>query len=109
MSEQTTETAQPRCRACYAATLSPDERDRFNAEPVTSCIYLCPGHQAALDERLARLNFAFNIGPRDMFPDTPRAFAREACVPDPTECTCECHQPGGVAVSHMVACCDGSS
>jgi hypothetical protein len=45
----TAENDAPTCRSCYAATLTPDERDRFNAEPVTSCIYLCPTHQEAID------------------------------------------------------------
>ena len=40
----------PTCRACYAATLTPDQRERFYAEPVTSCIYWCPEHQRLMDE-----------------------------------------------------------
>lgn len=45
----------PTCRACYAATLTPDERDRLVAEPVTSGVYLCPRHQHAINEALSRL------------------------------------------------------
>lgn len=40
------------CRTCYALTLSPDECDRFHAEPVTDCIYYCPEHQAEQDKIL---------------------------------------------------------
>lgn len=38
------------CRGCYAETLTPDELDRFNAEPVTSTVYLCPRHEAAISQ-----------------------------------------------------------
>ena len=38
------------CRVCYAKSLTPDECDRFYAEPVTSTIYLCPEHQAQYDD-----------------------------------------------------------
>ena len=50
MGEHTAENDAPACRSCYAATLTPDERDRFNAEPVTSCVYLCPEHAEAIDK-----------------------------------------------------------
>lgn len=56
MPEQPAETGgTPTCRACYAATLTPDERARLTAEPMTSCVYLCPRHQHAMDEALSRL------------------------------------------------------
>lgn len=44
---------EPTCRACYAATLTDAERERFNAEPVTSCVFLCADHQRAMDDALA--------------------------------------------------------
>jgi hypothetical protein len=47
--------SEPTCRACYAATLGEAERQRFYAEPVTSCIYWCPDHQRAMDAALNSL------------------------------------------------------
>jgi hypothetical protein len=35
----------PLCRACYMSTLTKDERDRFNAEPVTMPIFFCAEHE----------------------------------------------------------------
>jgi hypothetical protein len=32
-------------------------------------------------------------------------FAEGECAP-PAGCGCSCHQPGGMAVEHFVACCD---
>ena len=57
----------PTCRACYAATLTPDERGRFNAEPPTTSVYLCPSHQASLDEVLRKFDFLLKAGPNEMF------------------------------------------
>jgi hypothetical protein len=54
MSEHSAESGAPTCRACYAATLTPDQRERFNAEPVTSCVYLCPEHDV-MNERVAAM------------------------------------------------------
>lgn len=54
MSEHTAENDAATCRRCYAETLTPAERERFYAEPVTTCVYLCPEHQAAY-ERVADL------------------------------------------------------
>ena len=45
----------PTCRACYAATLTPSQRERFYAEPVTSCIYWCDDHHRAMDAVLNAL------------------------------------------------------
>lgn len=45
----------PVCSTCYAETLPPDQRARFNAEPVTSCIYLCGEHQRAVDDLFAAM------------------------------------------------------
>lgn len=36
------------CRGCYASTLSRDELDRLNAEPITMPVYLCPEHEVTL-------------------------------------------------------------
>lgn len=47
--------SEPTCRGCYAATLTPAMRERFYAEPVTSCIYWCNEHQRAMDEVLNSL------------------------------------------------------
>jgi hypothetical protein len=47
--------ATPTCRGCYAATLTPVQRERFYAEPITSCIYWCDDHQRAMDEVLHSL------------------------------------------------------
>jgi hypothetical protein len=47
--------SEPTCRACYAATLTPDERQRFYAEPVTSCIYWCADHERAMEDVLNSL------------------------------------------------------
>ena len=55
MSEHTAEKATPVCRACYAATLTDAQRERFYAEPVTSCIYWCDDHQRAMDRVLNSL------------------------------------------------------
>lgn len=46
---------EPTCRGCYAATLTPDERERFYAEPATSCIYWCDDHRRAMDDVLNSL------------------------------------------------------
>jgi hypothetical protein len=43
------------CRACYAAALTPAERERFYAEPVTSCIYWCDDHQREMERVLNSL------------------------------------------------------
>ena len=45
----------PVCRGCYAATLTPEQRERFYAEPVTSCIHWCDDHRRAMDEALENL------------------------------------------------------
>ena len=41
--------SRPACRGCYAETLTDAERERFNAEPVTSCIHLCERHKPAIN------------------------------------------------------------
>lgn len=46
----------PVCRACYAATLTPDERDRLNSEEVTGCVYYCPEHQGVLDNYMKEMD-----------------------------------------------------
>lgn len=56
--------SEPTCRGCYAATLTPDALARFNAEPTTTSVYLCPKHHA---HALQRLNFLFKVGPNEMF------------------------------------------
>lgn len=65
--------SEPVCRACYAATLTPAERERFNAEPVMSCVYLCPEHDAANAALVADLRQVFSIGPSEMFRGFPPA------------------------------------
>lgn len=47
--------SEPTCRVCYAATLTRDERDRFNAEPVTGSVYLCPPHEKVLADAVGTL------------------------------------------------------
>lgn len=37
--------SEPTCRSCYAATLTDEQRERFYAEPVTSCVHFCDEHQ----------------------------------------------------------------
>lgn len=48
----------PRCRDCYLATLSPDERQhRLQEVPrphEMTTVFLCPEHQAKEDEMLTR-------------------------------------------------------
>lgn len=56
----------PTCRSCYAATLTDDQRERFNADPITTSIYLCPEHQRAMDTVLANMPPLIKV-------DTPRA------------------------------------
>ncbi len=46
---------EPTCRACYAKTLTESERERFYAEPVTSCIFWCDEHQRAMDAVISSL------------------------------------------------------
>ena len=41
-----------------------------------------------------------------IYPAGPGAFTEGGCVPQP-RCACACHRPGGMAVNHLVACCDG--
>lgn len=48
----------PICRSCYLASLTPDERDRATAEPLTSTIHLCADHQTAEDRLLARIDWS---------------------------------------------------
>lgn len=72
----------PTCRVCYAKSLSNDERDWFYSEPVTGCIYLCPEHQAAMDEAVAALPPVEFIKarraaqPRPSRPENPERSAR---------------------------------
>jgi hypothetical protein len=71
------------CRACYAATLTPAERERFYAEPVTSCIYWCDDHQRAMDEVVNSLPQV------QMIKASASAFEFPMFAGDPyDECTC---------------------
>lgn len=76
----------PTCRRCYAETLTQGERERFYAEPVTSCVYLCPEHQVAYDRIAASIDWSVIVKA------TRRADARvfppgHALMDGPT---CEC-------------------
>lgn len=51
----TPEPTEPTCRACYASTLTPSQRERFYAEAVTSCIHWCLDHQRAMDDALSNM------------------------------------------------------
>lgn len=50
--------SEPTCRSCYAETLTDDELGRFNAEPVTTCVYYCPTHQAVVDQMMSKIDFS---------------------------------------------------
>lgn len=41
--------SEPTCRSCWLSSLPKSERERMASEAITSCVYLCPDHQAAMD------------------------------------------------------------
>lgn len=65
----------PTCRSCYAATLTDDQRERFNAEPVTTSVYLCDDHQRAMDAVLANMPPMIKV-------DTTRAITFDVVAPE---------------------------
>ena len=87
MSEHIAENDAPTCRACYAATLTPDERDRLNSEPVTGCVYLCPEHEAALTAAMRPIEYIKAKHPARF--DFPRVIPPACGCPDG-----ECHEAG---------------